>query len=52
MFLLLGALGIVLGTAAAVSGLWFPAHKTRLERWGGALFICGLALAGFGLPMS
>lgn len=51
MFLLFGAVGIVLGMGAAVSAAWFPAHKSRLERWGGALFIVGLALTGFALPM-
>ena len=51
MFLFFGMLGVVLGMAAAVSGTWFPAHKSRLERWGGAMFILGLALTGFALPM-
>jgi len=51
VFLVLGALGVVFGAAAAVGAAWFPAHKARLERWGGAMFILGLALAGFGLPM-
>ena len=51
MVLSLGALGIVLGTAAAVAGAWFPARKAQLERWGGALFVGGLVLAGFGLPL-
>ena len=47
----IGAGGIVVGTAAAVAGGWFPAQKGKLERWGGALFIAGLALVGFGFPM-
>ncbi len=51
MFLVFGIVGVVLGIAAAVSATWFPAHKSRLERWGGALFILGLALTGFALPM-
>jgi hypothetical protein len=49
--LLLGATGVLFGAAAAVGAPWFPAHKARLEQWGGALFICGLILAGLGLPM-
>ncbi len=51
MFFLLGALGIVIGAAAAVTASWVPAHKARLEEWGGALFIGGLVLVGFAVPM-
>jgi hypothetical protein len=51
VLIFLGALGVVFGTAAAVGACWFPSQRARLERWGGALFILGLALAGLGLPM-
>jgi hypothetical protein len=51
LFLLFGLFGVVLGMAGAVSATWFPAYKSRLERWGGALFIVGLAVTGFALPM-
>jgi hypothetical protein len=51
MFVSLGAIGIFIGAAACVAAAWLPAHKARLERWGGTLFLAGLATVGFAVPM-
>jgi hypothetical protein len=50
MLILLGVLGIGLGLAAAAASVRTPEHRTSLERWGAALFVGGVLLAGLGVP--
>ena len=51
MLVLLAALAIITGTAAATSAGRFPAHRGQLERVGSGLLIGGLALLGFAFPV-
>ena len=44
MILSLGAVGTVFGTACLAGACRFPAHRERLEQWGGGLFLGGVAL--------
>jgi hypothetical protein len=50
VFLILGAIGIAIGTVSAVAAEKIPNHQAALERWGGDLLVAGLALIGFGFP--
>lgn len=50
-FIILGLIGLILGTASALSAERFPLHRLRLEQWGGNLFVGSLALLGFGFPI-
>ncbi len=51
MLSLAGVLVIGFGIAAAAASLRRSDDRLRLERWGGALFLSGAALAGLGLPL-
>jgi hypothetical protein len=51
MLTLAGILVIGFGIAAAAASLRGSGDGPRLERWGGALFLSGAALAGLGLPL-
>jgi hypothetical protein len=43
---ILGAGGIILGSAFAASAGKFPASRLKLEQYGGGLFIVGVAFLG------
>ncbi len=51
MLVLIAALGIVAGIAAAAGAARFPAYKAGLERLGGGLLISGLALLALAFHM-
>jgi hypothetical protein len=51
VFLIMGAIGIAIGTVSALAAEKFPVHQTLMERWGGDLLVGGIALLGFGFPM-
>jgi hypothetical protein len=54
MFLALciaGIAGVVIGTFAAALADVFPAHRNKLQDWGGGLLIGSVALLGFAFPM-
>jgi hypothetical protein len=51
VFIVLGAGGIILGSAFAASAGRFPAYRIKLEEYGGGLFIGGVALLGLAFPM-
>ena len=51
MFFILGAIGLILGSASALIAQRFPLHQAQLEQWGGHLFVGSLALLGFGFPI-
>lgn len=48
--MILGTLGILLGTAVAISAGKFPTQRAALERWGGLLTVGGVALIAFAFP--
>jgi hypothetical protein len=48
--MILGTVGVLLGTTFAASAGNFPAQKVRLERWGGMLLVAGIALIAFAFP--
>jgi hypothetical protein len=50
MLILIGVLAIALGLAAAGASLRALEHRVSLERWGAALFVVGILLAGLGTP--
>jgi hypothetical protein len=50
-FIILGLIGLTLGTASALSVERFPLHRVQLEQWGGNLFVGSLALLGLGFPI-
>jgi len=50
-FAIAGALGTFFGTIVAAIADGAPARRVRLQYWGGALFIGGIALLAFALPM-
>jgi hypothetical protein len=51
VFFILGAIGLILGSATALIAERFPLHQARIEQWGGNLFVGSLALLGFGFPI-
>ena len=51
MFIILGAGGIMLGSAFAMSAGKFPAYRSKLEQYGGGLLIVGVAFLGLAFPM-
>lgn len=52
MFLILGVIGLTLGTAVALSAERFPLYQVQLEQWGGNLFVSSLALIGLAFPIA
>jgi hypothetical protein len=48
--MIVGTLGILLGTAVAISAGRFPTQRVSLERWGGMLMVGGIALVAFAFP--
>jgi hypothetical protein len=51
MLALVGIVVIGFGIAAAAASLRGVGDASRLERWGGALFLGGAVLASLGLPL-
>jgi hypothetical protein len=51
VFIILGAVGIILGSAFAMSAGKFPAYRSELEQCGGGLLIAGVAFLGLAFPM-
>lgn len=51
MLIALILLSLALGTGLAGASLRAPSHAAALERWAGALLVCGLALLGAVLPV-
>jgi hypothetical protein len=51
MLSLVGLVVIAAGIAVASASLRAKADVPRLERWSGALFLAGAALAGLGCPL-
>ncbi|MGE5537043.1 MAG: hypothetical protein ACM30I_00375 [Gemmatimonas sp.] len=51
MVMVLGLAAVVLGAVAAMSAGNFPPHRARLERWGGALLLSGVALIALAFPI-
>jgi len=51
VFLIIGAIGIAIGTVSAVAAEKFPVHQAALERWGGDVLVAGFALLGLGFPV-
>jgi hypothetical protein len=51
VFIILGAVGIMLGSAFAMSAGKFPAYQSELEQCGGGLLIAGVAFLGLAFPM-
>lgn len=49
--MVLGLAAVVLGAVAAMSAGNFPPHRARLERWGGALLLSGVALIALAFPI-
>jgi hypothetical protein len=49
--MIMGATAVVFGALAALSAGNFPPHRSRLERWGGALLLSGIALIALGFPI-
>jgi hypothetical protein len=49
--MILGATAIVFGAFAALSAGNFPSHRGRIERWGGALLLGGIALIALAFPI-
>lgn len=47
----IGSIGILAGLVTAAMAARFPPHRTRLEHWGGGLFLGGLVLVALGVPM-
>lgn len=52
VLLTLGALAILTGSAAVALANRLPAHRSRLEQWGAAAFIAGVAFVGFAVPLA
>lgn len=50
-FAIAGAIGTFLGMIVAAIADGFPAQRSRLQYWGGALVIGGMALLAFAVPM-
>jgi len=46
-----GAVGLVVGIAAAATADVFPAHRSALKDWGSGLVIASVALLGLAFPM-
>jgi len=46
----LAATATLIGAIAAIAAGNFPPHTSRLERWGGALLLSGVALIALGFP--
>jgi hypothetical protein len=51
VFIIIGAGGIILGSAFAASAGKFPAYKAKLEQYAGGLLIGGIAFLGLAFPM-
>lgn len=51
MLVLLGILGTVLGLALAAFAHRMPSRRPMIEKWGGGLFVVGIALLGAAFPM-
>jgi len=52
VFIILGVIGLILGTLTALGAERFPRrHRVRIEQMGGNLFVGSLALLGFGFPL-
>lgn len=51
MFILLGAIFIVVGTLLALSAKSYPERQRVLETWSGGLLMGGLACLGLAFPM-
>jgi len=51
VFIILGAGGIILGSAFATCARKFPAYRIELEQYGGGLLIAGVAFLGLAFPM-
>ncbi len=51
MLAILGVLGAVLGLALALLAPRVPTRQPVIAKWGGGLFIAGLALLGTALPI-
>jgi hypothetical protein len=47
----IGSAGIVSGLVATATAARFPAHRKRLEQWGGGLFVSGVAVLAMAFPM-
>jgi len=50
VLVILGIVGILIGASFAAVARRFPAHELSMERWGGGIFIGGLAMIGFAFP--
>ena len=51
VFLILGTIGMAVGTVAAVLAEKFPSHQALIERWSGDVLVGGLALVGCAFPI-
>lgn len=50
MLIVLGIIGTIAGASFAATARRFPNHELTLERWGGGLFIGGIAMIAFAFP--
>ena len=50
MFIILGTIGTIVGATFAATARRFPSYELPLERWGGGLFIGGVAMIAFAFP--
>lgn len=50
MLITLGLLGTVVGASFAAGARRFPSYELAMERWGGGIFLSGLALIGLAFP--
>jgi len=50
VLLVLSLIATGVGTACAAIAQRYPAHRRKLEQYGGGLFVAGIALLGFSFP--